>query len=228
MATVTGIPADDIRQNMRSFGWDLTAWERAGKFAIVDASPDPHVDTVESGSFDLSALLARVQYAVTRLGATRVALDSLGAFIGPLLSAYLLWLMLPLRHILMLVERMGLRRDVVRLPITELGCAAGAAAGDEHPGAAVNAVVWHDPIVMPGGGRRSGGWGAFGLKLRPMTPEQRLAAFRSDAAYSGVRFPSEPMEITAPRSSITSVSVPSYVCSCAGYFGIGSRLSGHI
>ena len=37
------------------------------------------MDTVESGSFDLSALLARVQHAVTRLGATRVALDSLGA-----------------------------------------------------------------------------------------------------------------------------------------------------
>ena len=27
-----------------------------------------------------------------------------------------------------LVEKMGLRRDVVRLPITELGCAGGASA----------------------------------------------------------------------------------------------------
>jgi circadian clock protein KaiC len=71
--------AADIRQNMRSFGWDLAEWERAGKFAIVDASPDPHVDTVESGSFDLSALLARVQHAVKRIDARRVALDSLGA-----------------------------------------------------------------------------------------------------------------------------------------------------
>ena len=71
--------ADDIRQNMRSFGWDLQAWERAGKFAFVDASPDPSVETVESGSFDLGALLARVEHAVKRVGAKRVAVDSLGA-----------------------------------------------------------------------------------------------------------------------------------------------------
>ena len=71
--------ANDIRQNMRSFGWDLARWEREGKLVIVDASPDPHVEIVESGSFDLSALLARVQHAVRKVDAKRVALDSLGA-----------------------------------------------------------------------------------------------------------------------------------------------------
>lgn len=71
--------ADDIRKNMRSFGWDLPAWERAGKFAFVDASPEPDVVTIESGSFDLAALLARVEHAVKKVGATRVAVDSLGA-----------------------------------------------------------------------------------------------------------------------------------------------------
>jgi len=71
--------ADDIRANMKSFGWDLDRWEREGTFAFVDASPDPHVDTFESGSFDLSALLARVESAVKRVKATRVAVDSLGA-----------------------------------------------------------------------------------------------------------------------------------------------------
>jgi circadian clock protein KaiC len=71
--------ATDIRTNMRSFGWDLEAWERDGKFAFVDASPDPHVETVESGGFDLGALLARVEHAVRRVGATRVSVDSLGA-----------------------------------------------------------------------------------------------------------------------------------------------------
>jgi circadian clock protein KaiC len=69
----------DIRQNMRSFRWDLEAWEAAGKLAIVDASPDPDVETVESGPFDLGALLARVENAVRKTGATRVAVDSLGA-----------------------------------------------------------------------------------------------------------------------------------------------------
>ena len=41
--------AADIRTNMLSFGWDLEAWEREGKFAFVDASPDPTIETVESG-----------------------------------------------------------------------------------------------------------------------------------------------------------------------------------
>jgi len=69
----------DIRQNMRSFGWDLVQWERDRAFALVDASPDPGVETIESGPFDLSALLARVENAVKRVGARRVSVDSLGA-----------------------------------------------------------------------------------------------------------------------------------------------------
>ena len=54
-------------------------WEREGKLAFVDASPDPNIETVESGSFDLGALLARVKRAVERVGAERVSVDSLGA-----------------------------------------------------------------------------------------------------------------------------------------------------
>jgi len=71
--------AADIRSNMRSFGWDLEQLERDGKLAFVDASPDPSVETIESGSFDLGALLARVENAMKRVGAKRVAVDSLGA-----------------------------------------------------------------------------------------------------------------------------------------------------
>ena len=71
--------AADIRQNMRSFGWDLEAWERAGKLAFVDASPSPEIEIIESGPFDLSALLARVQNAVKKVNAARVSVDSLGA-----------------------------------------------------------------------------------------------------------------------------------------------------
>lgn len=71
--------ASDIRSNMQSFGWDLAQWEKDGKLALVDASPDPLIETQESGSFDLSGLLARVQRAVTKIGATRVSVDSLGA-----------------------------------------------------------------------------------------------------------------------------------------------------
>src|SRR5688572_5163362 len=60
--------AADIRTNMESFGWDLPAWEQDGKLAFVDASPDPDIETIESGSFDLGALLARVQHAVRKTG----------------------------------------------------------------------------------------------------------------------------------------------------------------
>ncbi|HKG90729.1 MAG TPA: circadian clock protein KaiC [Gemmatimonadaceae bacterium] len=71
--------ASDIRTNMRSFGWDMEGWERDGKLAFVDASPDPDIEVIESGSFDLGALLARVQNAVRKVNARRVSVDSLGA-----------------------------------------------------------------------------------------------------------------------------------------------------
>ena len=71
--------AADVRKNMRSFGWDLAKWEAEGLLAFVDASPDPTIDSVESGGFDLGALLARVEHAVRKVKAERVAVDSLGA-----------------------------------------------------------------------------------------------------------------------------------------------------
>jgi circadian clock protein KaiC len=70
---------EDIRRNMQGFGWDLAEWERAGRFAFVDASPDPETVVIESGMFDLAALLARVENAVRKVGAKRVSVDSLGA-----------------------------------------------------------------------------------------------------------------------------------------------------
>jgi circadian clock protein KaiC len=69
----------DIRQNMRSFGWDLATWEEEGRLAMVDASPEPGEEVIESGDFDLGALLARVEGAIRRVGAKRVSVDSLGA-----------------------------------------------------------------------------------------------------------------------------------------------------
>ena len=71
--------AADVRKNMRSFGWNLEQWEQEGLLAFVDASPDPTLESVESGGFDLGALLARVEHAVRKVKAERVAVDSLGA-----------------------------------------------------------------------------------------------------------------------------------------------------
>lgn len=70
---------DDIRKNMLGFGWDLEAWERDGHLLFVDGSPYPSEEAVVTGEFDLGALLARIEHAVTRIGAQRVSMDSLGA-----------------------------------------------------------------------------------------------------------------------------------------------------
>lgn len=68
-----------IRRNMAGFGWDIAAWEEAGRWAFVDASPDPNVPTEVVGDYDLGGLLARVENAVRKLGAKRVSIDSLNA-----------------------------------------------------------------------------------------------------------------------------------------------------
>lgn len=69
----------DIRRNMASLGWQIDAWESSGKWAFVDASPEPEEEQSEVGGYDLGALLARIEYAVRATGATRVSMDSLGA-----------------------------------------------------------------------------------------------------------------------------------------------------
>ncbi|MCS7003368.1 MAG: circadian clock protein KaiC, partial [Dehalococcoidia bacterium] len=69
----------DIRRNMISFGWDIAKWEAEGRWAFVDASPQPGDEIAIVGDFDLAALLVRIEHAVRTTKATRVALDSIGA-----------------------------------------------------------------------------------------------------------------------------------------------------
>jgi circadian clock protein KaiC len=70
-----------VRSDVRSFGWDIEEWERSDKWAFVDASPN-HLDEMDtSGAFDLTPLLARVRHAIEKIGAQRVAIDSVGALI---------------------------------------------------------------------------------------------------------------------------------------------------
>jgi circadian clock protein KaiC len=72
-------PPTDIRNNMASMGWDIEKWEAEGKWQFVDASAQPGEDPVVTGSYDLGALLARIEYAISSCNAARVSLDSLGA-----------------------------------------------------------------------------------------------------------------------------------------------------
>jgi circadian clock protein KaiC len=69
----------DIRANVGGFGWDIGAWEEQGVWAFVDASPDPDLEVLEAGEYDLGGLLARIGAAARRVGARRLSIDSLGA-----------------------------------------------------------------------------------------------------------------------------------------------------
>lgn len=71
--------AQDIRRNIFSLGWDVAQWEGEGKWAFVDASPQVGKESIIAGEYDLGALMARIENAVQRTGATRVSMDSLGA-----------------------------------------------------------------------------------------------------------------------------------------------------
>lgn len=69
----------DVRRNLAGFGWDVAAWESAGLWAFVDGSRPAEDSTIQVGAYDLTALLARIEAAVGRIGAKRVAIDSLDA-----------------------------------------------------------------------------------------------------------------------------------------------------
>lgn len=70
-------PADIIK-NAESFGWNLQVLIDQGKLFILDASPDPEGQDIV-GNFDLSALIERIQYAIRKYRASRVAIDSITA-----------------------------------------------------------------------------------------------------------------------------------------------------
>lgn len=70
--------AKDIRENLAGVGWDVARWEAEGSWAFLDASPRVGPEVSFSGSYDLGALLARLEHAVKRTNAQRVAIDSLG------------------------------------------------------------------------------------------------------------------------------------------------------
>lgn len=69
----------DIRRNVSSLDWSIDELEAQGQWAFVDVSPVPEEETVVVGNFDLGALMARIEAAVKRVGASRVSIDSIGS-----------------------------------------------------------------------------------------------------------------------------------------------------
>lgn len=70
---------DDIRRNMTTLGWEVDQWEKEGKWMFVDAAPQPGEEYIVTGGYDLGALLVRIEHAVNKVGAGRLAMDSTGA-----------------------------------------------------------------------------------------------------------------------------------------------------
>lgn len=66
----------DIIKNVKNFGWDFDTLISQNKLVFVDASPDS-VPTKEAGDYDLTALVERMKYAIKKVNAKRVAIDSL-------------------------------------------------------------------------------------------------------------------------------------------------------
>ncbi|MBX3082732.1 MAG: circadian clock protein KaiC [Anaerolineae bacterium] len=70
---------NEVRKNLISLGWPIQEWEDSGKWAFVDVSPQPGDETIIIGDYDLGALLARIEHAVQKVGADRIALDTISA-----------------------------------------------------------------------------------------------------------------------------------------------------
>ncbi len=85
-ATVYGEPGvfltfeesrDELVSNVRSFGFDIEAMERDGLLLVDALTMEPRV--VDTGDFDLEALIVRLAYAVDKIGARRIAIDNVEA-----------------------------------------------------------------------------------------------------------------------------------------------------
>jgi len=74
---------DKLREAVVEFGWEVPAWEAAGRWEFVDATLGLADARVLVGEHvDLTVLLNRITAAVARTGARRVAVDSLQVLFG--------------------------------------------------------------------------------------------------------------------------------------------------
>jgi len=74
--------AEELTENVISFGWDLAQLVEEKKLAIDHVYIDPHA-IQETGEYDLEALFIRLGFAIQEIGAKRVVLDTIeNLFIG--------------------------------------------------------------------------------------------------------------------------------------------------
>ncbi|MBF0262259.1 MAG: AAA family ATPase, partial [Magnetococcales bacterium] len=68
----------DILRNVRRMGWNIQELVTSGRLRLIDAAPEP-ISIEESGAYDLSGLLVRIEHAVEKSGAELLVLDSIGS-----------------------------------------------------------------------------------------------------------------------------------------------------
>ena len=66
----------DIIKNVRSFGWKYISLIKKKKLAFVDAAPAEEMVLETGPQYDLSPLMKRIEYAIGKVKAKRVAVDS--------------------------------------------------------------------------------------------------------------------------------------------------------
>ncbi|MGM0474273.1 MAG: circadian clock protein KaiC [Bacteroidota bacterium] len=66
---------EDLRRNMATFGYDLEKMESANKLSIENIKVR-HSALYKSGHFDLSPIFIRIEEAIDKVGATRLAVDT--------------------------------------------------------------------------------------------------------------------------------------------------------
>lgn len=72
---------EDIKKNMIGFGWDINKLEDLKKWTFVDVSPQLGQEQILAGDYELKPLLARIEYAVKKVNANRISIDSIGALL---------------------------------------------------------------------------------------------------------------------------------------------------
>lgn len=75
-------PADDLRLNLVTLGMDVEAYEAAGDWAFVDASPLLTPDGGQVAPYHVDTLLSQIGHAVDRTGAVRLGVDSINAIVS--------------------------------------------------------------------------------------------------------------------------------------------------
>jgi len=69
----------DIIKNVRSLGWKYISLIKKKKLAFVDAAPAEEMVLETGPQYDLSPLVKRIEYAIGKVNAKRVAVDSIDA-----------------------------------------------------------------------------------------------------------------------------------------------------